>query len=72
MTRATLTRRLNRIEARLARRRPAPIINLPGLPADLCDRIFHALDVGTFPDGLSNADLKALVAAGERLGADAP
>lgn len=62
ITRMTLRTRL----ARLEHTRPPPAA-LPdvALPVDLCARIYAAQMTGTYPESLCNADLEAIVAAGD-------
>jgi hypothetical protein len=58
----TLRARLSRLE----RERPPPAAVLDvRLPGDLCARIGAAQVEGTYPGSLCNADLEAIVAAGD-------
>jgi len=59
--------------ARLERTRPALGADVPldlkGLPRDVAARIMGATAQGTFPRGLCDADLEALVALADQQGA---
>ena len=72
-----LSKRLDRIESkrldRIERNRPAlgadEPLNMEALPRDVAARILAALADGTFPHGLSDADLEAAVAVADEQGA---
>lgn len=54
--------------ARLERNRPDPFTDSGqelDLCPDICARIFRAQAAGTFPQSLADADLEAIVAAGD-------
>jgi hypothetical protein len=54
--------------AKLERNRPEPFAASAlelDLPPDLCARIGEAQAAGTFPQSLADADLEAIVAAGD-------
>lgn len=56
----TMKKRLQKLE----RARPeTPDLPAPDLPADLVERVQAVKAAGTFPQGLSDADLAALMAA---------
>jgi len=72
MEAAMLARRLARLEARQPARPDALPPDLQHLPADLAARIMAAQETGTFPQSLTGADLRTLLAYigehGERIG----
>lgn len=65
MLRRSLIRRVEIVEARLAGIKHVCALDLSSLSSDLLERMQAAMQVGTFPQSLTDSDLEAIVAAAD-------